>query len=324
MHFFGIAMKSDQYSSASLAGAVSLVSQARSSDERLESLKRLISEARAEIDGIEAAPRVFTAELEHPRHGIYKIGVDPESLDGTTGSLMDISLALLTSAARMAASRSIDPRSFDTHSEHEAAIAKRAASFQIIGIRHSEDAFRWIAKGVTAQGEPFETYVYAVDEPEADFQARWHAATLKRRAPIELETLPGFLGSLYEVSIEHVEPRPVDLSELAKAASDLIDHIRGFGGSELTLPLVSSAPFTTLEDMLSKIEKAGVPHASEKAAQGTPAVPAPEPVVEAPPAFKAAPGPQEQPSNPPGADSADDEPEPTVDRQPLNIDLPHL
>lgn len=317
-------MKSDHYSSASLAGAVSLVSQARSSDERLESLQRLISEARAEIESIEATPRIFTAELEHPRHGIYKIGIDPESLDGTTGALMDISLALLTSATRLAASRSIDPRSFDTPSDHEAAIGKRAASFQIIGIRHSDDAFRWIAKGATAQGEPFETYVHAVDEQEADFQARWHAATLKRRAPIDLETLPGFLGSLYDVSIDRLEPRPVDLSELAKAATDLIDHIRGIGQTDLTLLLISSAPFAALEDMLSKIEKANVPQASVEAASDTRAASAPEPAAEALPALEDGLSLQDLPHSVPETKGADEEPVPTVDRHPLNIDLPQL
>lgn len=317
-------MKSDYHSSASLAGAVSLVAQARSSDERLESLQRLISEARAEIEGIEAAPRIFTAELEHPRHGIYKIGVDPESLDGTTGSLMDISLALLTSATRLAASRSIDPRSFDTEADHEAAIGKRAASFQIIGIRHSDDAFRWMAKGATGQGEPFETYVHAVDKQEADFQARWHAATLKRRAPIELESLPSFLGSLYEVSIDLVEPRPVDLQELAKAATDLIDHIRGIAQADPVMTVIRSAQFAALEDMLSKIAAANVPQASTKAAKAIAAVAAPEPIAASSPAADDALAAQDLPHSPPESKSTEEEPGPTVDRQPLDIELPQL
>lgn len=251
-------MSSAYFASSPLAGVISLIAQARSPGERLESLQRLVSEARAEIEGMEAAPRVFTAELEHPRHGIYKIGVDPETLDGTTGSLLDISLALLTSAARIAAGRSIDPRSFDTPDEHEDAIARRAASFQIIGIRHSDDASRWLAKGTTSLGDAFETYVHAVDEQEADFQARWHAATLKNRAPIELETLPAFLGSLYEVNVDLVEPRPVDLLELAAASTNLVDHLRQIPAADWRAQVLSSEPFVILSDMLSKIVKAGL------------------------------------------------------------------
>lgn len=310
-------MSSAYFSPASLAGAVSLISQARSSDERRDCLQRLISEARAEIEDIEAAPRIFTAELEHPRHGIYKIGVDPDSLDGTTGSLMDISLALLTSAARIAAGRSIDPRSFDTQDEHDAAVAKRAASFQIIGIRHSDDATRWITKGRTSQGEAFEAYVHAVDLQEADFQGRWHAATLKTRAPIDLDTLPAFLGSLYEVTIELVEPRPVELAELAAASADLISYIRALPQPDANV--LSSEPFVFLEDMLCKIAKAGLSTAL------------PGPLEASAPTIDTS-GPFDQPSPADDAPSAslgdaaaheanDNTDEPDY-RQAVNIDLP--
>lgn len=313
-------MSSAYFPPAAFAGAVSLVSQARSPDERLESLQRLISEAHAEIADIEAAPRIFTAELEHPRHGIYKIGVDPDTLDGTTGSLMDISLALLTSAASIAAGRSIDPRSFDTQLEHEAAVAKRAASFQIIGIRHSDDASRWFARGTTSQGEAFETYVHAVDEQEADFQARWYATTLKSRAAIDLETLPAFLGSLYEVTLELVEPRPVDLAELASASAGLVAHIRAISEAERDAAIISSEPFALLEDMLSKIAKAGVAAAFQRpTAAAAPTIDTSAPAEPAMPEDDALSAPLVHTETREASDNAAGEPE---YRQAVNIDLP--
>ncbi|PZR95175.1 MAG: hypothetical protein DI537_05165 [Stutzerimonas stutzeri] len=249
-------MNSLYISPAGLTGAISFIQEARSPDERREGLQALISNALTEMQGIEDAPRIYTAELEHPRHGIFKIGVDPDKLDGTTGSLLDVSLALLTSAARIAAARTIDPRSFEAETEHKAAIDRRAANFQIIGIRHTERAVRWFALGKTPDGEPFETYVSAADAQEADFQARWYATTRTERAPIQLDSLPGFLGSFYQVAIERLEPRPVELRELADATGALLELIQSLGETEAIAAITQSNAFGDVADMLTKIATA--------------------------------------------------------------------
>lgn len=236
-------------STSLLAGTITEIEGARTYDERLESLRKLVSEASAEIHEIEGTTRVFTAELEHPRHGIFKIGVDPETLDGTVGSLLDISLALLTTAAHTAAARTIDARSFDTLEEHTEAVERRAASFQIIGIRHSSDAVRWLAKGHTTADQPFDVYVHAVDEGEADFQARWQIGTRDQAAPIRLSDLPAFLGGLYAVSIDNIEPKPVDLKELAEAADRLVKLVL----EKCDIALVESGELTDLQRLLAKI-----------------------------------------------------------------------
>lgn len=243
-------------STAILAGTISQIADARSSDERLDSLRRLVNEATATIHEIEGAARLFTAELEHPRHGIFKIGVDPDSLAGTVGSLLDISLALLTTAARTAAARTIDGRSFDTQEEHDEAIQKRSSAFQIIGIRHSADAERWFVQGHTATGEPFETYVHAVDYGEADFQARWHAATSRQSAPVRLDDLPAFLGRLYEVTIDSLVPKPVDLDELAATSSGLVTYLSTVSPFDSVQDVLASPAFANLKAMLAKITTA--------------------------------------------------------------------
>lgn len=282
-------------STSLLAGTITEIESARTYDERLESLRKLVSEANAEIHEIEGTSRIFTAELEHPRHGIFKIGVDPETLDGTVGSLLDISLALLTTAAHTAAARTIDARSFDTLEEHTEAVERRAAAFQIIGIRHSSDAVRWLAKGHTAAGEPFDVYVHAVDQGEADFQARWQIATKGQTAPIRLRDLPAFLGGLYAVSIDAIEPKPVDLAELAHAADRLVKLVL----DKCDPALVESGELTDLQRLLAKIPEwsadAQVSAAQQEhaATDPTAAAPASSDEIQAPPPADEAPHPDE-------------------------------
>jgi hypothetical protein len=236
-----------------LSSTVSQIAGARSNDERLENLRKLVNEAKAEIDEIESAPRVFIVELEHPRLGITRVGVDPDTLDGTIGSLLDVSLALLTKAATTAASRTIENSSFDSHEEHKAAIEKRASTFHIIGIKHSADALRWHVSGRTRDGHLFEVYVQAIDQDEAEFQARWQVSSKGAKAALRLEDLPAFLGGLYTVTIDSAEPKPVDIQELASGILNLVTLIEGLANQQTAREILDSQQFAHLEAMLAKI-----------------------------------------------------------------------
>lgn len=241
---------------ADAATLIEFLGKASSPAERLSCLRALMNNARLEIAAIEDEPRIFTAVLEHPRHGVFKIGVDPESLDGTTGSLLDVSLALLSSAVQTAAARTIDAHSFDSDDEYRAALSKRTSAFQFIGIHQNAETIRWQVMAKTAGGENFELFVDAVDPDDADFQARWHIATSQSRDPISISNLAGFLGGLYAIEVTSLAARPVDLAELATACVDLITATKSAAPDMLASDLVKAAAFSNLEAMIGKVLRA--------------------------------------------------------------------
>ncbi len=126
-----------------------------------------------------------------------------------------MALQLVEVASAKAARASIDPDSFDTSTEYEAALERRSRGFQVLEITRGGETSRWRVTGSGPSG-PFDLDFQAASAEDAGFQARWDRSGRGTR-PMTRDTASDELARMYEVEISGIQANPVTLRELYDA-----------------------------------------------------------------------------------------------------------
>ncbi|GHE73131.1 hypothetical protein GCM10019059_35860 [Camelimonas fluminis] len=223
-----------------------------SPDQRKAALRCLMSGADQYLQTLDMPSGEYVVSLEHPRVGIVRIPVSPSALRGTIGSILDVAQSLIETAAEIAASGSIDPRSFDTTDDYEGALKRRVLGFQIISVCNTADLIRWDVSGHHEPNKPFMLSIDAHDREDAEFQARWTETLASTSAPLTVERLPQFMEAAYRLKIIAADPKPIELLELAATALDLVRTIRTSPESKSISALMDTDAFQALETLLAR------------------------------------------------------------------------
>ncbi len=191
---------------------VALITRESDGGDRTAQLRETIRVAQEELDRQGDGTATYVVSLTHERIGLRRIGIDDSDGVSASAGLADVALQLVELASSKAARASIDPDSFDTSTEYEAALERRSRGFQVLEITRAGDTSRWRVTGSGPNG-PFDLDIQAASAEDASFQARWDRSGRGSR-PMSRDTAGNELAQLYEIEISGVEANPVTLREL--------------------------------------------------------------------------------------------------------------